>query len=409
MRALVSVLLAAATLALSSCQHAPRRDPAQELTILVGIDGFRWDYLELHDAPTLRRLATEGVRARRMNAVFPTKTFPNHYSLVTGLRPESHGIVANGFFDPPTGGWFTMARLETHWWAGGEPVWITAEKQGVRSACFFWPGSETELQGRRPSFFRPFEKRLTSDERVDGLLAWLALPAAERPRFATLYFCVVDDAGHKHGPTAPGTGEAVRIADAAVARLLAGLERLGLRDRTNLVFVSDHGMAENATERVIFIEDLVDSDRVQVEALGPNGGVRPKPGTVTPAELAASIRAKAPPQLQVYLREEVPARLHYRRSERIPPVVLVADEGWNLESKVGWPRRRATYSKGNHGWDPALESMGALFVAHGPSVRRGVVLPAAESLDVYELLCALLGVKPAPNEGGAGLARAVLR
>ncbi len=409
MRALVSVLLAAAALALSACQHAPRRNPAQELTILVGIDGFRWDYLELHDAPTLRRLATEGVRARRMNAAFPTKTFPNHYTLVTGLRPESHGIVANGFFDPPTGGWFTMAKLETHWWAGGEPIWITAEKQGVRSACFFWPGSETEIQGTRPSFFRPFEKRLTSDERVDGLLAWLALPAAERPRFATLYFCIVDDAGHTHGPTAPGTGEAVRIADTAIARLLAGLERLGLRDRTNLVFVSDHGMTETAPERVIFIEDLVDPDRVQVEALGPNGGVRPKPGTVTPAELAASIRAKAPPQLQVYLREEVPARLHYRRSERIPPVVLVADEGWTLESKVGWPRRRATYSKGNHGWDPALESMGALFVAHGPAVRRGVVLPAGEFLDVYELLCALLGVKPAPNEGGAGLARAVLR
>ncbi len=409
MRALVSALLAAAVLLLSACQHAPRHDPARELTILVGIDGFRWDYLELHGAPTLQRLADEGVRARRMNAAFPTKTFPNHYTLVTGLRPETHGVVANGFFDPATGETFTMSRTETRWWAGGEPVWITAEKQGVRSACFFWPGSETELQGRRPSFFRPFQKRLTSDERVDGLLAWLALPEDERPRFATLYFCLVDDAGHAHGPTAPGTRDAVRTADAAVARLLAGLERLGLHERTNLVFVSDHGMTETAPERVIFIEDLVDPDRVQVEALGPNGGVRPKPGTVTPAELAASIRAKAPPQLQVFLREEVPARLHYRRSDRIPPVVLVADEGWMLESRAGWPRRRATYSKGNHGWDPALESMGALFVAHGPAVRRGVVLPSTESLHVYELLCALLGVPPARNEGDASLARAVLR
>ena len=229
MRALVSTLLAAATLLLSGCLQAPRREPTQELTILVGIDGFRWDYLEIHAAPTLRRLAAEGVRARRMEAAFPTKTFPNHYTLVTGLRPESHGIVANGFFDPAVGESFTMSRVETHWWAGGEPVWITAEKQGVRSACFFWPGSESELQGRRPSFFRPFQKRLTSDERVDGLLAWLALPAAERPRFATLYFCIVDDAGHQHGPTAPETGAAVRTADAAIARLLAGLERLKAR------------------------------------------------------------------------------------------------------------------------------------------------------------------------------------
>lgn len=409
MRAFVPALLSATTLLLSACQQAPRRDPAQELTILVGIDGFRWDYLEIHAAPVLRRLAAEGVRARRLEAAFPTKTFPNHYTLVTGLRPESHGIVANGFFDPATGESFTMSRVETHWWAGGEPVWITAEKQGVRSACFFWPGSESELQGRRPSFFRPFQKRLTSNERVDGLLAWLALPAAERPRFATLYFCVVDDAGHAHGPTAPETAQAVRIADDAVARLLAGLERLGLRDRTNLVFVSDHGMADTSPERVIFIEDLVDTDRVQVEALGPNGGVRPKPGTTSAAELAASIRDRAPPQLQVYLREEVPAALHYRRSERIPPVVLVADEGWNLESKAGWPRRRARYSKGNHGWDPALQSMGALFVAHGPAIRPKQMLPEARSLDVYELLCALLGITPAPNEGDASLARAVLR
>ncbi len=409
MRRLLSALpLLALFLPLAGGAQSPAR-PAGAAVILIGIDGFRWDYLDLHDAPTLRRLAAEGAHARRMQAEFPTKTFPNHYTLVTGLRPESHGIVANWFYDPATGGMFNMAKLETHWWEAAEPVWITAEKQGVRSACFFWPGSETELQGRRPTFYRSFEKALTCAERVDGLLAWFDLPPAERPRFFTLYFDLVDTVGHTFGPTAPETGAAVREADDAIARLLAGLEARGLRDRVNLVFVADHGMSETSPDRVVFIEDLVDVSTVQVESLGPNGGVRPKPGTVTPAELAAAIRAKAPPQVQVFLREEVPAHLHYRKSERIPPVVLIADDHWNIESKTGWPARRVNYSRGSHGWDPANENMGALFVAHGPAIKRAHRFAHARSLDVYELLCALLGVTPAPNEGDTRLAREVLR
>lgn len=380
-----------------------------ETVILLSIDGFRWDYLTLHEAPTLRRLAREGAHAGRLTPPFPSKTFPSHYTLVTGLRPESHGIVANWFYDPATQQMFSMAKVEPHWWEAAEPIWITAEKQGVRAGCFFWPGSETELQGRRPTLFRPFEKRLTCAQRVDGLLAWLDLPPAERPRMFTLYFDLVDTVGHNFGPTAPETGAAVREADDAVARLLAGLEHRGLRERVNLVIVADHGMANSAPERVVFIEDLVDVSQVQVESLGPNGGVRPLPGGPTPAELVAAIRAQAPPQVEAYLREEVPAHLHYRKSERIPPVVLLAAPGWNIESKVGWPARRSRYSRGTHGWDPALPDMGALFIAHGPAFRTEHEFPEAHSLDVYQLLCAVLGLRPAPNEGSDRLAREVLR
>jgi predicted AlkP superfamily pyrophosphatase or phosphodiesterase len=396
-------------LALGGAALLPAAGPAGETVILIGIDGFRWDYLELHDAPTLRALAETGTRARRLQPEFPSKTFPNHYTLVTGLRPESHGIVANGFYDPATDGMFNMTKLESHWWQAGEPVWITAEKQGVRSACFFWPGSETELQGLRPTHYRPFDKKLTCAERIDGLLAWFDLPEAERPRFFTVYFDLVDTVGHNAGPTAPETGAAVREADDAIARLLAGLEARGLRDRVNLVFVADHGMSETAPDRVVFIEDLVDVETVRVESLGPNGGVRPLPGTVAPAELAAAIRAVAPPQVQVYLREEVPEHLHYRKSERIPPVVLIADDHWVIESKRGWARLRHNFPRGNHGWDPSNENMGAFFIAHGPAIKAGHRFAQARSLDVYELLCALLGLTPAPNEGDDRLAREVLR
>ncbi|MDQ5978860.1 MAG: hypothetical protein QG602_1834, partial [Verrucomicrobiota bacterium] len=172
-------LLLSVVLGLVSCQ-TPRRSAGDGPLILISIDGFRWDYLDRYEAPVLRKLAAEGVHARRLNASFPTKTFPNHYTLVTGLRPGRHGIVANWFHDPDTGDNFTMARTETRWWEGGEPVWITAEKQGVRSACYFWPGSEAELQGRRPTYFRPFDKAIKAEQRVDGLLAWLELPPAER-------------------------------------------------------------------------------------------------------------------------------------------------------------------------------------------------------------------------------------
>lgn len=386
----------------------PAAKPPGDLVILVSIDGFRWDYLELHEAPALKAIAARGVRAQRMNPSFPSKTFPNHFSLVTGLRPESHGIVANWFWDPALGEMFGMAKTDEKWWTGGEPVWITAERQGVRSACFFWPGSETTYDGRRASRFKPFDKKLSCAQRVDGLLAWLDVPAAQRPQLCTLYFDLVDDIGHRFGPTAPETRAAVREADAALARLLDGLAARGLRDRTNLVIVSDHGMSECGPDQVIFFEDLMDTALVQIESNGPNGGVRPKDPAQT-AAILAGIRAKAPPQLQAYLRDEVPARLHYRRSDRIPPIVLICDDHWNIETKVGWGAKRLIYSRGAHGWDPATPNMGALFVAQGPAFREHATIAGFDNIHVYALLCRLLGITPAANDGDGRLAPQVLK
>lgn len=392
-------------LMLASCT-TPAERPTGPL-ILISIDGFRWDYLQKYDAPTLRRLADNGTYVRRLIPSFPSKTFPNHYTLATGLRPSRHGIVANWFYDPADDARFDMSKTEARWWEGGEPVWITAEKQGVRSACFFWPGSETELQGRRPSLFKPFDQKLAAEERVDGLLGWLALPANERPRFCALYFDQVDTAGHSFGPDAPETAAAVRETDAAIARLLAGLEMLGIRDSANLVIVSDHGMSPTSADRVVFIEDLLDTSQVRIEAIGTYGGVRPKPG-VDMDGLVASIRSKAPATVQVYRREELPERLHYRHGERIPPIMLLVDDGWSLEQKAGWPAQRARFSKGNHGWDPLTPNMGALFVAHGPAFRRGEVIQEVENIHVYNLLCAALGIATAPNDGDDRLVREAL-
>lgn len=402
------VLLLAALL-LGSCATPPR--PRSELLILISIDGFRWDYLQKYAAPTLRQLAAAGVHATRLTPSFPSKTFPNHYTLVTGLYPAHHGIVSNWFFDPAFGETFGMSKpasnREARWWRG-EPVWSTAERQGVRSACFFWPGSEAERLVDRPTLFQAFDGKMPSSERVDGLLAWLDLPPAQRPRLCTLYFDLVDHAGHTFGPEAPETALAVKEADLAIARLLAGLAARGLAEKTNLVVVADHGMSECGPDRVVFLEDLMDVSLVQVESTGPNGGVRPKPG-VDLAAFVAGIRAKVPPQVKVYLREEVPARFHYRGNERIPPIVLVCEDHWSIESKLGWPKRVLTYNRGTHGWDPATSNMGALFIASGPAFRRGVEIPEVENIHVYNLLCAALGITPAPNDGDDRLVRAALR
>lgn len=404
--ALFSGLLLA--LAFVACSTPP--PPPSGPLILISIDGFRWDYLEKFPAPTLRQLAASGVRAERLIPVFPTKTFPNHYTLYTGLRPEHHGIVSNYFFDPALNAAFDKGKgadnADPRWWSQGEPIWITAEKQGVRSACFFGPGSETTVQGRRASYYRSYAGKINSRANIYDLLRQLDRPAAERPRFCSLYLDVVDVQGHKFGPDAPETAAAVREVDDALAHLLAGLAARGLRDSADLVIVSDHGMTPISTERMIFLDDLMPLSTVRVESYGANGGVTPLTGTA--AELVAAIRARQVPHLQVYLREETPAHLHYRHNRRIPAVVLIADEGWTLDVRAGWPKRAPSYDRASHGYDPALPSMGALFIAQGPAFRSGLVIPPVENIHVYRLLCAALGIQPAANDGDERLARAVL-
>jgi len=384
---------------------------AESTLLLVSVDGFRWDYLEKYAAetPCLRQLAAEGVRAERMISCFPTLTFPNHYSIVTGLRPEHHGLVNNRFFDPALGAAFNyrdhQCAVDPRWW-GGEPIWITAVKQGRLSACLFWPGSEAEIAGVRPTYNRVFDGSLTSAQRVDGLLAWLSLPPDQRPGFCTLYLDAVDHAGHDYGPDAPETAAAIREVDAAIDRLLVGLAARGLRNAANLVITSDHGMVAVDASRTVFLDDLVDLKTVQVDFLGTQAGLRPLKDT--PAKLAATIRRAHPAHVQVYLRAEVPERFHYRDNPRIPPVLLFADEGGEITTRASQAKRTKP-ERGDHGYDNQLISMGATFIASGPAFRRGTVIPPFENIEVYNLLCAVLQLRPASNDGNDQLVRAVLR
>lgn len=379
-----------------------------QVVVLVGLDGFRWDYQEKFKPATLSRLAAGGVRAEKMVPSFPTLTFPNFYTLVTGLRPEWHGVIGNSMFDPQTGESFALGSKavgDGHWW-GGEPIWVTAQKQGMRAACMFWPGSEAEICGMRPWQWKTFDKELSPEARVTTVLGWMALPAAERPRLMTMYFHECDTAGHRFGPDSPETAAAVETCDKAMAQLVDGVRKLGLEEVVNLVIVSDHGMAAVSPDRTIALSNLVKPAGVQVDFSGAVAGLRPPPEVAD--EVYADLKAKAQ-HFQVYRREEMPERLHFRAHPRIPPIVLIADEGWMIVKRPLLDEAaRAGFLRATHGFDPALPSMGATFIASGPAFKRGVTIPPFDNVEIYPLLCSILGLKPAANDGGNLLSEAVL-
>lgn len=413
------LLLALALLTLSACSGArpvEQADAAPETTVvLVSIDGFRYDYLNRADvqAPTLRMLASAGVRAERLIPVFPTKTFPNHYSLVTGLYPEQHGVVGNSMRDPamldeegrPME--FSMsnsdANADARWW-GGEPIWTTAERQGVRAGTVFWPGSEVD-RPNRPTHWMPYDDDLSYSARIDTALAWLDRPQAERPRLIALYFSAVDSEGHDHGPGAPEVAEAISEVDDALARLVAGLDTRGGAGLADLIIVSDHGMVAVDRSRVVVLNDALDLETVDVD-WGEPVGIWPNSADDTDAIVA---QIDALDHVRAYRKENTPARLRYRDNGRIPPIVLIADDGWTVTSQSYLDGRDDRPSGGSHGFDNAYASMSGLFIAHGPHFGRGMTIDSLSAVDVYGILARALGVDPAPSEADASAVRRVMR
>ncbi len=361
-----------------------------ERVILVSIDGFRPDYLGRGATPTLDRLAREGASGP-MRPSFPSVTFPNHYTLVTGLHPDHHGIVGNRFIDPELGV-FTMARKESGWWDQAEPIWITAEKAGIRTGTMFWPGSETEIDGVRPSRWVPFDHAMPGDARVDQLLAWLDFPPDQRPRFETLYFDIVDTAGHHYGPDAPETREATASVDVSIGRLVDGLKARGLYEGTMLVIVSDHGMAATSPDRVVRLGDLVDAEAIDVIYSGAAVFLNAKPGREQEVRDAlVGRRGRA----ECWEKAHIPARLVLGSNARVPQIVCVADTGWLLTE----PGRDVTRPGGAHGYDNLAPEMRALFIAHGPGVIAGRRLTELDSVDVQPFLARVLGIAAPRGDG----------
>ncbi|MBS0431947.1 MAG: alkaline phosphatase family protein [Proteobacteria bacterium] len=380
---------------------APRPSVASaDPLILVSIDGYRADYLQRGLSPNLQSLADRGVRAQWMTPSFPSQTFPNHYTLVTGLYPDHHGIVANTMDDPSIqpDHRFTLKNRQAvgdgRWWDEATPLWVSVQQQGGHAATMFWPGSEAAIHGVRPDRWRPFDMKVTANARVDQVLQWLDLPPAQRPQFITLYFDQVDHQAHEHGPDSKQVDEALRRTDAALGRLIAGLEQRGLFDRVNVVIVSDHGMAAVPTDHLVYIDDFLDTRRARTVGLGAIAGVRPDAGVMPDTR-----KLLAPhPHMRCWKKQDIPARFHYGGNARVPPILCVAQTGWLITTRAAHAKHPHE-DEGEHGYDNADPRMRALFVAEGPAFRRGYVAPPFPNVDVYALLAYLLHVVPEKNDG----------
>ena len=402
-----------ALLALGCDSRATPPPPStQAIVILVSIDGWRWDYLDRFNPPALSRLAAAGVRADGLIPQFPSKTFPNHYTVVTGLRLANHGIISNNMRDPVIPGEFTLSnrlvQADTRWW-GGEPIWNTAENQGLVAAAMFWPGSETVVGGGQATYWTPYNDYLPNTDRVRQILRWLRLPDGKRPSFVTLYFSDVDNAGHSYGPDSSEVREAALRVDRSIAELVAGIAELGLVDRVHYVITSDHGMSALSLDRVIVLDNYIDRRTVDVVDWSPVLSLLPNDGNVE--RVYAALKDKHP-HLHVYRRDEIPAEYGIAGHPRLPPIVAIADDGWNIVSARDlklWGTGLRRPPGGTHGYDARTQSMQGLFIAQGPRIARGLRVKPFENIHVYEFMCAVLGLTPAKNDGDPAVTRDMLR
>ncbi|MFC0677326.1 ectonucleotide pyrophosphatase/phosphodiesterase [Lysobacter korlensis] len=382
----------------TGCATTTNEPAAPAPVVLISLDGFRATDLDLGLTPNLARIAREGVRAEWMTPSYPSLTFPNHYTLVTGLRPDRHGVVHNTMQDAALGT-FKLSKPEavtdSRWW-GGEPLWVTAERAGLPTAAMFWPGTEAAIGGVRPTRWSRYDESVPAQERVDRVLGWLGEDESTRPRMTTLYFESLDEAAHDHGPDSPQAREAMVKLDAMIGRLVDGLEARGQLDQVNLVITSDHGMAEVKPGHVVALEDMVDLADVDVVTSGQSVGFEPKPGRTKAAEARLLGRH---PHHECWRKADLPARWQYGRHPRVPAIVCQMDVGWDAGTRAAIQKRPAGETRGSHGFDPHAPEMRAIFLARGPGFHDGVRLPAIDNVDVYPALARLLGLTPAPNDG----------
>lgn len=382
-------------LAASSCKKSDRIDE-DPIVVVVSMDGFRWDYCKHAATPHFDKLAETGVRASRMIPSFPTKTFPNHYSLVTGLFPDKHGIINNTFFASDLGDLYRIRNREMVKNGAcyfGEPIWVSAEKQGILTAPYFWVGSEAVIGGIRPSYQYFYDGNVPYSDRIETILKLLALPAEKRPGLLMLYFDEPDAVGHRYGPDARETRLVIEEMDALLGELMEGLDALPCAAQINLIVLSDHGMASISPERYVNIYDHVDT--VLIDDLYGGNPVYLIDAAEGMADSVAGL-LNAVHGLGAWAEADIPAHLHYGSHPRFPDVLVLADSLWS----VGTHSDASAYRGGAHGYDPRFTRMHTIFFAKGPAFRSdGFVHPPFSNVEVYGMLCHILGIEAAANDG----------
>jgi len=403
-----------------STYHDRKIDPSNVKTtlILFSLDAFRREYLDRKKTPTLATMAEEGISAEYMISQFPTKTFPNHYSIITGLYPESHGIVSNVFYDPKLNSTFRITDPECYQdhenkWFKGEPLWATANKNGHKTASLMWVGSQAVISGEKPTYVVPYGD-MTLDERMDAVFEWLELPAKDRPSFISVYVPDLDTIGHQKGPSSDDINRKLVEIDQMFAKFLTKLEDRELIDFIDIMVVSDHGMSDTDPEKVLFLDDYIDLDDVEVTDVYPIGSIRPKNGTDINKiyEKWSSGRKNGNETLfNVWFTNEnlgkqeylIPERFHYNSliNERIPPIVSAPKPPYTWATKDSF--NKDSFLKGLHGYENTEEVMKAIFLAKGPSFQKKVnfTMEPFANTELYDVMCRILKIKPAPNNSTA--------
>lgn len=374
------------------------RAASGNVTVIVSLDGFRWDYAEAFDAPFMKYMADNGVKAV-MQPSFPSKTFPNHYTLATGLRPDHHGIVANEFRDRSNGKLFTLKdgsmRANPKYY-GGDPIWLTARRQGLRVATVYWVGSDVAVKGSHPNYWEDYQKRplLTLEQRADKIIKYLKMPESKRPNLIMAYFEEPDASGHRFGPVSAATRHSFELVDRLLKDLWQRIEELPIAGKVNLIVTGDHGMSWLDTARAVPVKRYLKDEWVN-EVLGS----LPAFVNVSRPEYADSVvqaLAKVD-HVRAWKRGDVPAYLEYGKNPNVGDVVVLPDVGWLFTDA---PIKAGT---GNHGFDNTACDMQVGFRAMGADFKTGYVKAGEfRNVSIYPLLCHLLGIEPSPNDGDLG-------
>ncbi|XP_062042195.1 ectonucleotide pyrophosphatase/phosphodiesterase family member 5 [Lepus europaeus] len=384
---LVSFVLAALTL-----ETTFSLQPDQQKVLLVSFDGFRWDYLYKVPTPHFHYIMQSGVHVKQVTNIFITKTYPNHYTLVTGLFAENHGIVANDMFDPILNKSFSLDDMniyDSEFWEEATPIWVTNQREGHSSGAAMWPGADVKIHNSFPTHYMPYNESMSFEERVAKIIEWFT--SKEPINLGLLYWEEPDDMGHHLGPDSPLMGPVISDIDKKLGYLIQMLKNAKLWNTVNLIITSDHGMTQCSKQRVIELDQYVDKEHYTLIDRSPVAAILPKEGKFDDVYEAL---AHAHPNLTVYKKEEIPERWHYKYNNRIQPIIAVADEGWYILQN-----KSDDFLLGNHGYDNALAEMHPIFLAHGPAFRKNFTKEAMNSTDLYPMLCHLLNITAMPHNG----------
>lgn len=359
--------------------------------IMVSFDGFRYDYDTKTETPNLDFIRDNGVKAESLQPVFPSKTFPNHYALATGAYAATNMITANTFYDNKFKTVYKIAdkaKVRDAKWYKAEPIWVTAERQNVKSASYFWVGSEAPIKGYLPSIVKAYDHNFPFKARVDSVMNWLQLPLEERPHLVMLYFHEPDSAGHKFGPESAEIISVIKNMDDILGYILAEIKKLDIADDINLVLVSDHGMTTISQDRIIYLHDHIsDMDAFFSFTGDPVAQIHLKQQDADVINKMDK-ELKSIEHLKAYKRDEVPSKYHFV-NRNTGDFVLVADEGWIILTKD-----EKSISNGTHGYDPEVMNMHGIFYAMGPKIKSDYKIGIFENIHVYPFICELLEIEP---------------